>query len=274
MKRFLLLGLIPFLTFAQNIEELNQKIKAGEIENVRNLLPSLIAKNPDNPELLYLSGLVETDGEKALLTYRDVISRFSNSSVADDAFLKIVEYLFTKGLYAKTDKYARELIKTYPRSNLIDKAIYLHLCSLNAMHQRDSVDYYYRYYSTRYPGMDFHFENYRSATKLTLADISQSQTAAKPPTSVSTSAPKQAEVKKPAGDYMLQMGVFGNLNNANSLKKKLERLGHTVTLRKVDRSGRTLTSVLIGSYLTEGEARRVGDNLKKTQNLDFVVVKN
>jgi len=271
MKRLIILALIPIVIFAQNIKELNRKLNAGEIDSVRIQLPSLMAKYPENPELLYLSGLVETDGETALLIYRDVISRFPNSAVADDAFLKIVEYLFTKGLYAKTDKYARELIKTYPRSDLIDKAVYLQLCSLNAMHRRDSVDYYYQFYSARYPGIDFHFENYRSATNLTLVDANQHQSITAPTSRTPVSKP--VEVQKSGGDYMLQMGVFGNLNNANNLKKKLERLGHSVIMRKIDRSGRTLTIVLIGSYLTEDEANTVGNNLKRTQKLDFVVVR-
>lgn len=273
MKRFCWLMLVPLVMFAQNIPELKQKISEGSADSVKNLLPALIVQYPDNPELLYLSGLVETDGEAALLIYRDVLSRYPHSTVADDAFLKIIEYLFTRGLYAKSDKYARELIKTYPRSDLIDRAVYLQLCSLNAMNRRDSVDYYYQYYSARYPTLDFNFENYRSASKLTLAEASSGQSSAKPASQIPLPREKSTVKKSTTGDYMLQMGVFSNLTNANILKKTLEQLGHPVTLNKVEKSGRTLIVVLIGSYLSEDEARVVGNTLKRAHNLDFIVVR-
>jgi hypothetical protein len=281
MKRLLLLGLLAGAVYAQNVAELRQKIDAGQGEDVKKQLPALIAQYPANPELHYLSGVLESDGEAALLIYRDVLSRYPNSSVADDAFLKIIEYLFTKGLYAKTDKYAREFLRTYPRSELIDKAVYLQLSSLSARNQRDSVDYYYQYYSQRYPEMDFHFANYRSASNLSLVETNHRLPGKQSAAAVSTGSvkgaslakPKTPETKSAVGKYTLQMGVFGNPANAKDLRLKLERLGYPVDYKKVERSGRTLTVVLTGSFMTEDEARIIGNKLKKEKNLDFVVVK-
>lgn len=279
MKRFVFLILIPAFIFAQNIGELKQKIRAGEVDSVRTLLPALIAKYPDNPELLYINGVIETDGEAALLIYRDVLSRFPSSSVADDALLKIIEYLFTKGLYTKTEKYASELIKTYPQSDLIDKAIYLRLCSFNALNKRDSVDYYYKYYSTQYPNLNFHFEDYKIASKVT---STESKKQSQPTSSQISSNAKSAEtqtyslpkVEVPGqGNFTLQMGVFGDPANARALRSKLEKLGYSVTLRQIERSGRKLTAVLAGSFKSEEQARAVGNKLKKDHNLDFIVVK-
>jgi len=282
MKRILWFALIPLMTLAQNIPELKQKISDGQADLVKSQLPALMAQYPANPELLYLSGVVETDGEKALLIYRDVLSRYPNSSVADDTFLKIIEYLFTKGLYAKTDKYAREFIRTYPRSDLIDRTIYLQLCSLNAMNRRDSVDYYFQHYSTRYPNLDFHFYNYKSASNLALNESSNrpqparsqpSPTPEAPSAQTPQSKPLPAETRSASGNYTLQMGVFGNPANAKDLRLKLERLGYPVNYKKIERSGRTLTVVLTGSFMTEREAQTAGNKLKKEKNLDFVVVK-
>lgn len=273
MKLLLLLILIPAALFAQNILELKQKIDAGESEIVKSQLPTLMAQYPKNPELLFLSGLVETDGEKALLIYRDVLSHYPNSSVADDAFLKIIEYLFTKGLYAKTEKYAREFIRTYPKSNLIDKAVYLKLCSLNAQNKRDSVDYYYQYYSERYPDLDFHFANYRSASNLVLSETDTRSQANTNPAKAPQSGPNTPSDQSEADRYTLQMGVFGNPANARALRLKLEKLGYSVTLKKIERSGRILTVVTTGSFITESEAQLAGNKLKKEKNFDFVIVK-
>ncbi|HPC35977.1 MAG TPA: SPOR domain-containing protein [Candidatus Marinimicrobia bacterium] len=272
MRRFIFLALIPVFIFAQNLGEQKQKINAGEIDSVKILLPALIAKYPDNPELLFISGMIETDGEAALLIYRDVLSRFPNSSVADDAFLKIIEYLYAKGLYSKTEKYASELIKTYPQSDLIDKAVYLRLCSLNALHQRDSVDYYYKYYSAQYPNLDFHFENYQIASKRSTVESGEKF---QPTGSQKTAQPafSPAVEKSEPGNFTLQMGVFGEMANARELRNKLERLGYSVTFRQVERAGRKLTAVLVGSFKTEDEARAVGNKLKRDHNLDFIVVK-
>jgi tetratricopeptide (TPR) repeat protein len=284
MKQFFWLFLIPLALFAQNIPELRQQIIAGQAELVKKQLPALMQQYPNNGELLYLSGVVETDGEAALLIYRDVLSRYPGSVVADDAFLKIIEYLFTKGLYAKTDKYAREFIRTYPRSELIDRTVYMQLCSLNAMNQRDSVDFYYRFYSARYPDLDFHFKNYKSTSNLALTETgsrpqpSRQQPASSPsPLPVNTPKPEARSVTSAqpgtSGNYTLQMGVFSNPANAKDLRLKLERLGYPVDYKKIERSGRTLTVVLTGSFMTESEAQAVGNKLKKEKNLDFVVVK-
>ncbi|MFH1212972.1 MAG: SPOR domain-containing protein [Candidatus Neomarinimicrobiota bacterium] len=274
MRRLFFLAIIPVLVYSQDIAELKQKIDAGEADSVKILLPALREKYPANPEILYLSGLVESDGEAALLIYRDVLSQYPNSQVADDAFLKIVEYLFTKGLYAKTDKYARELIKKYPRSELIEKTVYLQLCSLNAMNQRDSVDYYYRYYSVLYPDANFQFVDYRSVSNLALTENRvQMESSSAPVTVKPQSRPEPEKKTTTAGKFTLQMGVFGTYNNALILQNKLERLGQTVTLRKINRSGRTLTVVLTGSFATEEEAHSAGEKLKREKKLDFVVVK-
>ena len=281
-KSLVILFFIPGLLFSQDFSRQYQLINAGHVDSVRQSLPMLISTYPQHPEVLYLGGLVEPDGEKALLIYRELLSKYPQSAVADDALLKIIEYLYTKGLYNKSAKYSRELLKVYPETNLVEKTVYFLLSSLNALNQKDSVDFFYQYYLNLYPEANFYYLDYRTAPQYTMAD--EGQTKPTPEQKPPETSPKESETKKnlkptpsttaavTPGQYTLQMGFFSKFNNAALLKERLEKLGLTVSIEKTRRGTNDFYAVKTGSYESREAAQKAGARLKGEHNLDFVIV--
>ena len=56
-----LIFFIPFAIFPQNIEMYLSLIDQGQIEGVKEQLPALISKYPNNPDILFLAGVLSMD---------------------------------------------------------------------------------------------------------------------------------------------------------------------------------------------------------------------
>ncbi|MFA4838215.1 MAG: SPOR domain-containing protein [Candidatus Neomarinimicrobiota bacterium] len=270
--------ILPILLSAQDLSAYYSLLESGQRDSVLRALPAIKAQFPDSPEALYLSGLVETDGEKALLIYKDVLSKYPDSQRADDAFLKVIEFIYTKGLYNKTIKYSRDMIRVYPNSELIGSCVHFLLCSFNAMNRRDSVDFYVDYYAKNYPGIQTDFAGYSCAPRLTIAVPQKTPVSVSPPASKesvqeSASSVPTAEIeKKSAGKYTLQFGAFSNESNASALKSRLKSAGLEPFIQPLNLNNKSLLSVRAGSFVTKDEARKVGEKLKLEKKIDYVIV--
>jgi len=268
MRRLLPIFILLFTSpvFAQSLEQYFNSIEKDQVDQVRQAIPDLIRKYPNNPDVLYLSALVERDGDKALLIYKDVMSQYPNSNRADDALTKIIEYLYTKGLYKKTIDYSKQLIAKYPDSENVANCVYMMLCSFNVMNKKDSVDYYYSYYLRLYPDLKMPFFNYQS--------VSTYVTGEKPvAVTTRTAAPGIVE-QKPSGEkWALQVGAFGNSQNALALKNRLSTYGYQPYIQKIKGKSGDLLAVRVGNYESQEEANRAGERLKSLHKIDFIVIK-
>lgn len=270
--------IFPMWLSAQDLSAYYNLLETGERDSVLRAIPAIKAQFPDSPEALYLSGLVETDGEKALLIYKDVLNKYPESQRADDAFLKVIEFIYTKGLYNKTIKYSRDMIRVYPNSELIGGCVHFLLCSFNAMNRRDSVDFYVDYYARAYPGIQTDFAGYSCTPRLTIAASQKSPASVLPPApketnqQIAPSVPIDQIEKKPAGKYTLQFGAFSNESNAMALKSRLKSAGLQPFIQPLNLNNKSLLSVRAGSFATKDEAQKVGEKLKREKKIDYVVV--
>jgi len=257
---------VPSLVFTQDFSRYFEYITQDKIDLVRSAIPELMHKHPNNPDVLYLSAIIESDGDKALLIYKDVMSQYPNSGRADDALTKIIEYLYTKGLYKKTIDYSKQLIAKYPDSENIGNCVYMMLSSFNVMNKKDSVDYYYSYYLKRYPDMKLPFYNYQSASVFVTGDK---------PLEIVKKVPKPKPVERTTSDpkWALQVGAFGNPQNALALKNRLLSYGYKPFVQKIKGSKTDLLSVRVGKYNSREEANAAGDRLKALHKIDFIVIK-
>jgi len=268
MKRLFMVVLFffPVLIFTQDLNRYFEYIEQDEVDQVRSAIPNLMRKYPNNPDVLYLSALVEPEGDKALLIYKDVMSQYPNSGRADDALTRIIEYLYTKGLYNRTIDYSKQLISKYPDSENIGNCVYMLLSSFNVLNKKDSVDYYYSYYLKRYPDMKLPFKNYQSAPVYVTDD--------KPMENVKQ-APEPKPVERTISEpkWALQVGAFGNSQNALALKNRLQSYGYEPYVQKIKGSNTDLLSVRVGNYNSQEEAKAAGDRLKALHKIDFIVIK-
>lgn len=270
--RRLLIVLLLYWSLAQsaNWYELYCLYQQDNRGAVHDSIRMVVKANLRNPEYAFLGGLIEPDGEKALLIYRDVFSRYPLSSVADNALLKIIEYLYTKGLYVKTVKYSQDLLRTYPTSECVADVGYFLLASFTAMNQPDSVQSYRQYLSEKYPQIDFSYgaSKIQVQTSRTDSVIVSNKPSARPAT-----PQKSEESTKAEGLFALQFGAFSVPQNAAALQHRLRKAGYSARIESVVINGRLLSVVRVGDFATRSEAQTIGEKIKREQSLDFVIVK-
>lgn len=273
MKKLLLIITLLMVSLPLDAQDLTvylNYIQRDAPDSVRSAIPRLMQNYPKSAGVLYLSALVEQDGDKALLIYKDVLSQYPNSDYADDALTAIIEYLYSKGLYNKTIDYSKQLIRKYPDSDNIAQCVLMLLCSFSITNRKDSVDYYYEYYLKRYPQMELQFADYQVVPSL----VTDEKFAAKFRRTKDTSLPATPSPKTPLrGEYTLQIGAFANPQNALALKNRLKSLGYDSYIEKTKGSTQDLMSVRIGSYPTQDEAKGIGERLKTLHNFNYIIIK-
>lgn len=91
-------------------------IERGQAEAVRAELPSLMTNFQNHPGVLYLQGVLTTDGTEAIKIYQSIVDNFPKSEWADDALYKLYQYYYSIGLYKTGDQKLQHLKREYPFS--------------------------------------------------------------------------------------------------------------------------------------------------------------
>jgi cell division septation protein DedD len=93
------------------------------------------------------------------------------------------------------------------------------------------------------------------------------------------------EVKKPVkpvkkkptnvvkAKYSVQIGFFGEINNAKNLYNKMKKKGYSVAIKKDRHKNKTVYRVLIGKYSSRDAAYRMMRKIKKIENMDAALHK-
>jgi cell division septation protein DedD len=72
--------------------------------------------------------------------------------------------------------------------------------------------------------------------------------------------------------YVIQIGAFGNLKNANRLKLQANQIGYEVDIVQVETKDRTLNAVRIIRYNSKTAAEKVGQIVKRKLGVDYRVL--
>ena len=75
------------------------------------------------------------------------------------------------------------------------------------------------------------------------------------------------------GNWMVQVGAFGNRNNALNLKEKMTKSGYIVSISKLASSKRTLFAVRVGPFEHRQTAKNKGQELNKHFRLNYQLLK-
>jgi len=232
------------------------------------LLVSSTPLKADEARELYLRGLREEDGEKAFLYFRRVVEKFPTSEFYDDAFIKVIEYAYSKGLYRKTIAYTHRMLKECPQSPLIKDCIYFQICSFNTLGMKDSVGYYLTLYEEKYPTVEIDFEGSEVKSGYILTEEAGF--------TGSEARGEKAQSGSESGRefFFLQVGAFSNLNNAFALRERLNSMGYHALVQKKRVKGKIFYVVKIGSFPSKREAMKFGKKFKKDTGINYLVVEN
>ena len=245
-----LICFIPLTIFPQNIEMYLSLIDQGQIEGVKEQLPALISKYPNNPDILFLAGVLSMDGNKSYNIYKELLENFPDSKYAPDAAVKIGEYYYSLGLYSQAGTQLSKIPRIYSNYPDIERVAELMVSSFKAIGEEDSAKYYSSIYKSMFPNLQLD----------KFDDVNKFQSKVRK---------KERGVKKP---YIIQVGAFGNISNAERMRLQISQIGYDVEISEVQINGRGLHAVRVVRYETKSEAEKVGRSVKTKLGIDYRVL--
>jgi len=99
-----------------DIQKRLEMIEQGQGEQVKAELPTLLTNYQNNPGVMYLQGVLTTDGTEAAKIFQSIVDNFPKSEWADDALYKLYQYYYSIGLYKTADQKMLQLKQEYPYS--------------------------------------------------------------------------------------------------------------------------------------------------------------
>ena len=253
MKFSILFLFLNACILSQNVDMYLSLIHEGQSLGVKENLPELISKYPNDPGVLYLQALLTSNGMKSLELYGKIIDKFPESKYAGEASAKIGEYLYARGLYSQAGRQLCSIPRKYPRISNMQGVIDMMVSSFQAIGEGDSVKYYVSIYQSMFPNLDV---NKYGIERL---DLSNRKIFEKN----STKQPRP---------YVVQIGAFGSIQNANRLKLQVNQIGYDVAISKVRTNGKSLNAVRVVRFKSKSSAERVGQTIKKKLGIDFRVL--
>lgn len=231
----------PALT-SDEIKDNIAKVDRGQTDDVKKILPDLIAKYQNTPGILYLQGRLASDGIESVKFYQSVVDNFAKSEYADDALFRIYQYYYALGLYKTADLKLQQLKKDYPLSP--------HVTGNPTMTVPQAEEE---------PAVNI-------AKKDTIAQDSHKVTGND---SIPASPVPTATVTT---SYTLQVGAFSTVTNAEKQKNFFDDLGYQTQITNKVRGGRSLYLVWVGNFKTESEAMQLGKEVRAKYKITGIVV--
>lgn len=244
---------IPMFCFSQNIDLYISLLHEGNSSGVRDQLPELVSKFPNDPDVLYLKALMTTDGMEALQLYGDLLDKFPKAKYAPDASIKIGEYFYARGLYSQASSYLSGVLTKYPNYPNVERVIDLMVSSFQAIGEEDSAKYYVYLYKSMFPQLDVSDFGYGDSDRKKI-DLNYNSPISR------------------QRNYVVQIGAFRSESNANRLKLQVSQIGYEVKVTPIETNGRKLHAVRLTGYSSKKVAEQAGLNIKKKLGIDYRVL--
>ena len=143
------------IAYSQNINLYLTLIEKGRYDEVRENIPDLLSRYPNEPGVKYIQALINNDGDASIAQYKKVIENFPDSEFASQSSIKIGEYLFARGLYSQASAQLKKTIFDYPKSDFHQRALDLMINSYIATGEKDSARISLALISDLYPKLDY-----------------------------------------------------------------------------------------------------------------------
>ncbi len=227
---------------ADDIRDNIARVDKGQADDVKKILPDLIAKYQNTPGILYLQGRLASDGIESVKFYQSVVDNFPKSEYADDALFRIYQYYYALGLYKTADLKLQQLKKDYPRSP----------------HAAGNAN------------IAVPQEEDQPAVNIAKKDTAITDT---PKVALGDSMPvSPVPSAAVTSSYTLQVGAFSTVANAEKQKNFFDDLGYQTEITNKVRSGRSLYLVWVGNFKTQTEAMQLGKEVKAKYKITGIVV--
>ena len=151
---FIITFSLSILPAQDHLDALIQDVLHGSRDSAAIYLPTMEQKYPNNPSLMYLKGLLETNGEEAKDVFAKLYNTHPTSEYGDDAVMKVAEYYYAAGLYVQAANWLKKMPIYYSRSEHIERAVKLFLNSLIVSGHKDTAVFYSRVFKRQFPSLD------------------------------------------------------------------------------------------------------------------------
>ncbi|MFL3025509.1 MAG: SPOR domain-containing protein [Candidatus Neomarinimicrobiota bacterium] len=239
-------------------------------------LPELLDRYPDEAGVYYIEALINEDGDSSIVQFQKIIMNFPSSQFAAKSEMKIGEYFFARGLYTQASTQLKKLIYKYVDSKNHQRALDLMVNSYMATGEEDSAKVALRIIKQLYPSLKFDkygidvIDKESKEVKLVRLDSDEITKKIKS-RKKKKRKPLPKDLLKP---WVIQVGAFGKYENANRLKKQIQSNGYSAEVHAVNSNGKRLHAVRIVRFISKKDAEKIGKGLKKKFGLDFRVLNN
>ena len=257
--------LISTLLCQVHLDILIQEVLSGSRDSAAIYLPMIETQYPNNPNMLFLKGLMETNGEEAMQIFVKLYNNHPTSEYGDDAVMKIAEYYYASGLYVQSAGWLKKMPLYYSRSEHIERALKLFLNSLIVSGHRDTAIFYSKVFKKQFPSLDVDgkindllndYENSKQSSINTIqSSLGKNQ-------KVFNSSTMQKEVDKSSKKYSLQSGAFRDQENAEKEKSSIMSAGFNARIVELYKPNKKIFyAVRLGYYNTKKGANEARDKL-------------
>ena len=246
---------LPFLSGkAQTVQEIVNNIRMGKFEEAKASL--LKIEHTDQKTVLFLKGLLETDGKSAEQYYTEIVNNHPDSKYFNNALYRLALLKYTSGLYKTATDYFQKIVSSTSNDYLKQKCSYwLGLC-YQATDQENLARLKFSEVINQYPETEF---SDMARINLNNFNIPADST---PPEFVSESKLL----------YAVQVGAFLNQQNAILRKAFYENHNYRVELHTKFIDDKKFYLVWIGPYDSMSQARSIGESLKKKFDQRYTLV--
>ena len=240
---------------SQDVTDVVDLIRKGEIEKARKIVSSFKEDEKSKATALFLTGLLSVNGDSSAEYYSQLIKKYPNNKYCDDALFRLAQLRYARGLYHSALAGFKTLLKNYPHSPLQqENKHWIGLC-YQTMDQPDSS----RKYITKLNSIPHKPE----PSELLQTDQKKSG---------ASSLAVQPTPEKSAVQYHVQTGAYTHQTNALMRKSFFEREGYHVEMRTKTIEGKTLYLIWVGMFNDKTDAEVFGDQLKKRYGVDYRIV--
>jgi tetratricopeptide (TPR) repeat protein len=243
-----------------NGQDIGDLIREGRIREARTLLSKLEKENKASESVLFLRGLVAVRADSAEPCYEAYLAKYPDGRFADESQFRLAQLKYAQGLYRSSQKRFDGILERHPLTPFKAKCLYWSGMCFYAMNRKDSAGVLFSRLSREFPASELR----------DLIPEELSQAASQP--IVKPEAERKEPIKPAATVYSIQIGAFGNQNNALLRKAFFEREGYPVLLKTKRRDNDTFYLVWIGSFATWEEAKNFGESVKVKYGSSYTLV--
>lgn len=217
----------------------------GRVEEVRQAVPALLERYPNNPGVLYVQALVTKEGAEAARIYQSIVDNFPRAAYADAALYRVYQFYYSLGLYRTAELKLAQLKRDYPDSRFLKKS------------------------GQETAALAEEIDTVRAAVPA--PPVVPAPTPQQPAETTPSSRPPDTTPVTPTA-FVLQVGAYGALENAEKQKTFFVERGYSVELITKVRDTKTFHVVLVGRYASYEEAKAAGTEMKKKYNVNFIAI--